>query len=1086
MADNTDKKLDKLINSVDNLTRAVQKSNIDLQQAFSNKQQYTLADSSDVFSKPIKELEHKIVEALKVNTDNVYKKATKGHAKGDLKESLTKKLHNTLMQTSDEFAEILQKADSIGVQFADTLEGLKYIHKLVESIQGVNVSNDAVYDAIGPHIRNIEDYLVNLSKTVEFWKDSQGQDVLVRVDSVFSQAAEDVRKLNRAVGTSEDKLDKLNEVVDKINTTIDNLAKSSQMTQDVLDSLNNSIPDIEDKLKNFGNVVSTGTSSLSINISKADTQMQSLSKALGNHNSILQQVTNAQISMLKKIQNANSSGSSGESSFRQQAVRNSDRAKQAGFIALLIPALAKLLRKTPLTDLLRYAALRLGNVFTGGKGGGVGGGIGAAAYLAAPLAVGGLTSLLTQKAVWKALGIASNNVARGTSAVASRTGRILDMGLNPLKVPLNKQRDFFSGILDAIRAPKDINALGAYKVQKGYNGFTRTWNNHAMTWQTTHTGPIVSPERLKAFNSTRVASRYLKGVGASTMKSVTGSIVKRAPIIGSLLGVAMEIPELFNAAKSGRKGAFTNQLGKSAGGVAGGVAGAALGSMVLPGIGTIIGGILGDIIGRHVGPAFMKGFAIFNKNIGKDFRGIWKGISDIFKGLGKVIVPIANLIGKVLSPVFWLLGAAIGGVVKTVAWGVNMFSRAVGAVTDLIGSIVTALTDGFEALLNKIKGWFNIGDDGTIGGVGASSNPLTPQANKLEADKKTFERVKAYQNGDHSITNKLAYDALLNRFREEYVKNNPDKSNKNYSDLFSSSGNMLSWFQYKKLHPEAKLNEWEDRVDKYNDSFKKGSESKKSADEYANKKLQDYLKNEEHRLNTESAKLSNASEAIKFSGGSKGIGTFYGHNVTSGYGWREHPVLGGRRFHEGIDLDFKTGEKVGAYTGGKIAKIGSEKGYGNVVIVEEDRDGQKIYHRYAHLQGANKSLKVGQQVGVGALLGYAGSTGYATGPHLHYEQRLASMFGKSVDPRISATSNLQEYQKQLASETATAVAAKTGAEESASSGLREGLAKLVGAKDKSDKQERTRNIVLSATDVTGSLGVWGITQLNNGVMRTGR
>ena len=42
------------------------------------------------------------------------------------------------------------------------------------------------------------------------------------------------------------------------------------------------------------------------------------------------------------------------------------------------------------------------------------------------------------------------------------------------------------------------------------------------------------------------------------------------------------------------------------------------------------------------------------------------------------------------------------------------------------------------------------------------------------------------------------------------------------------------------------------------------------------------------------------------------------------------------------------------------------------------------------------------------------------------------------------------------------------------------------AKDKNNKQERTRNIVLSSVDVTGSLGVWGITQLNNGVMRTGR
>ena len=75
------------------------------------------------------------------------------------------------------------------------------------------------------------------------------------------------------------------------------------------------------------------------------------------------------------------------------------------------------------------------------------------------------------------------------------------------------------------------------------------------------------------------------------------------------------------------------------------------------------------------------------------------------------------------------------------------------------------------------------------------------------------------------------------------------------------------------------------------------------------------------------------------------------------------------------------------------------------------------------------------------------------------------------------------YDFTVANGTETVEATKR---EQATSELRDGLAKLVGAKNKSDKQERTRNIVLSATDVTGSLGVWGITQLNNGVMRTGR
>ena len=59
-------------------------------------------------------------------------------------------------------------------------------------------------------------------------------------------------------------------------------------------------------------------------------------------------------------------------------------------------------------------------------------------------------------------------------------------------------------------------------------------------------------------------------------------------------------------------------------------------------------------------------------------------------------------------------------------------------------------------------------------------------------------------------------------------------------------------------------------------------------------------------------------------------------------------------------------------------------------------------------------------------------------------------------------------------------------EETASSEIRNGLADIVGAKNKSDKQEKARSVIFSAVDVTGSLGVWGITQLSNGVMRTGR
>ena len=79
--------------------------------------------------------------------------------------------------------------------------------------------------------------------------------------------------------------------------------------------------------------------------------------------------------------------------------------------------------------------------------------------------------------------------------------------------------------------------------------------------------------------------------------------------------------------------------------------------------------------------------------------------------------------------------------------------------------------------------------------------------------------------------------------------------------------------------------------------------------------------------------------------------------------------------------------------------------------------------------------------------------------------------------------NATKAQAQVASEVTQQTQKTQG---TLSSNIREGLSEVLGTKGRSAKQERTRSIVLSAVDVTGSLGVWGITQLNNGVMRTGR
>ncbi len=113
--------------------------------------------------------------------------------------------------------------------------------------------------------------------------------------------------------------------------------------------------------------------------------------------------------------------------------------------------------------------------------------------------------------------------------------------------------------------------------------------------------------------------------------------------------------------------------------------------------------------------------------------------------------------------------------------------------------------------------------------------------------------------------------------------------------------------------------------------------------------------------------------------------------ITSGYGFRTHPVLGYRRFHRGLDIGAAPGSPVLAATVGRVPPAGWGGGYGNVV---EIRHAGGLAPRYGHM--SRIAVRGGQNVRQGQVIGYVGSTGLSTGPHLHYE-----LFrnGRLVDPR---------------------------------------------------------------------------------------
>ncbi|MDR2037928.1 MAG: M23 family metallopeptidase [Bacteroidales bacterium] len=112
--------------------------------------------------------------------------------------------------------------------------------------------------------------------------------------------------------------------------------------------------------------------------------------------------------------------------------------------------------------------------------------------------------------------------------------------------------------------------------------------------------------------------------------------------------------------------------------------------------------------------------------------------------------------------------------------------------------------------------------------------------------------------------------------------------------------------------------------------------------------------------------------------------------TASGYGWRTHPIYKDRRFHHGMDFTAPTGTDIYATGDGRVTAVGYNGGLGNRVIVDHGFGYETVY---AHM--SKFSVKVGDVVKRGQVIGYVGNTGDSTGPHLHYEVHKS---GRSVNP----------------------------------------------------------------------------------------
>jgi len=116
-----------------------------------------------------------------------------------------------------------------------------------------------------------------------------------------------------------------------------------------------------------------------------------------------------------------------------------------------------------------------------------------------------------------------------------------------------------------------------------------------------------------------------------------------------------------------------------------------------------------------------------------------------------------------------------------------------------------------------------------------------------------------------------------------------------------------------------------------------------------------------------------------------------GTPVTSEFGWRTHPITGDRKFHTGIDFGAAKGTPIYAVDAGRVVFAGDKGGYGKAVVIQHQGSLSTLYGHASQLY-----VQQGQQVVRGQMIAAVGSTGFSTGPHLHFEIR---SYGVTQNPR---------------------------------------------------------------------------------------
>lgn len=268
-----------------------------------------------------------------------------------------------------------------------------------------------------------------------------------------------------------------------------------------------------------------------------------------------------------------------------------------------------------------------------------------------------------------------------------------------------------------------------------------------------------------------------------------------------------------------------------------------------------------------------------------------------------------------------------------------------------------------------------------------------------EAEKKLNEYLEisktrirnSYEQGSASYIEIIAGSKSIYDFisKIEIVKQISEKDNEIINQVKQSKATILTKkkeIQSNKEQQEKTLSSLENKKQSLN---KKQSESNKLIDEMnsseeATKRAIKKAEAEEEKLQQEikAALSQNSGSSVVDAGDFRWPLASKYNNITSKFGYRVHPVTGVYKLHTGVDIASSgiRGASIYAAKGGTVIKSGYNTGYGNYIVINH---GDGYATLYAH--ASTLLVSVNQNVKKGDVIAYVGSTGYSTGPHLHFE-----------------------------------------------------------------------------------------------------